>query len=257
MHSRSHVPLLIGLTCLLGGCDAALRDPQLGLTADSTTLTVRKGCTAHSASFCNAYNTRATNLHLERNGYAGAVTLSSENADVSLNPSVLNDTQTVTRLVFSDYTSVDKFDKTLSFSVSASAPGARSAMVTLAASLVWDPSFNIGVGKQIGTVVNEIGIVVQGQQASGTMTITRFKFPDPVGFYVATYVTSGPPSYTPSSPNLPGVARLSENPSTGSMVDLLFDAKSLPTGTYRVEVARSEFLDQFPLFYLVTVLPVP
>ena len=162
MHSRSHVPFVVGLTCLPGGCDAALRDPQLSLTADSTTLTVRKGCTAHSASFCYAYNTRATNLHLDRNEYAGAVTLSSENTSVSLTPSTLNDTQTVTRLVFSDYNSVDKVDKTLSFAVSASAPGARSAIVTLAASLVWDPSVSIGSGKQIGTVVNGIGTVVQG-----------------------------------------------------------------------------------------------
>ena len=87
--------------------------------------------------------------------------------------------------------------------------------------------------------------------------ITRFKVSDPLMLYVATYVTTGPASYTPSAPNLPGVARLSENPTSSSVVDLLFDTMSLPIGTYRVQVARSEFFDQFPLVYLVTVLPVP
>ncbi len=259
MSLRIVVNCALALTCSTNACSSDLGSPQVGspqlkLTADSTTLTVRKGCTGHSASFCYGYNSGATYLHLERDGFAGTVTLSSDGPTASLTPSTLMDTQTVTRLVIYVY-DADKIDKTLPFSVRASAPGARDASVALAANIVWDPSFSIASGKQIGSVVNGVGSVVQGQQAAGTVVIVRTKFPDPVTLYTSTYPATGP-SFLPSGPELPGIARISPNPTTGNQMDLVFDATALTLGTYRVLVGTS-VSDFFPLVYVVRVTATP
>lgn len=241
--SRLSSLILFALSLGASACGGPDDRPSLRLTADSTALTVRKGCGRYGGTvlFCTGYHTTAVKVHLDRNGYEGDVSLASNGPNVSLAPRVLTDTQSVSTLSIADWDATGGIsggvDSTFAFTATATAPGTREAILPLMAKFVWDPTFRIDAGNSVPWTV------MQGGKIVTWIAIHRYKYPDPVTILV--------------SPGQQNFVLLSPNPTTGDSVAFVFDASALTPGSYTVELLPRDERFLNTLRYYFTVTPAP
>ena len=202
-------------------------------------LTIKKGCGVYGgpSAFCTGYNSASVKIRLQRNGYVGTVSLASDGPGAVFTPQVLTDTQSVSTLSLFDVLSTANVDTTLSFTATASAPGARDARLALIAKLVWDPTFSIGYGGVMPAAVK------QGERIRSWIVLIRTKYPDPISIYV-------PPSQQ-------AFVLLSPNPTTGDSIEFVFDGAVAAPGTYPVELRAVNERYFNHLRYSITVTPAP